>query len=269
MRSLPLLLVLVAACDYGFEKQSHIAKLRVLAVQAEPPEVVLEPGQSAPPVHLTALAIDPSGAPLSIEYALCDAVGLPDPAMDCPGAHGVPLSAAGPLSAQMDLAPYASQIAQQMPAGASSVPLVVGFNAVAGGEKLHGFATLNVRTSAGRPANRNPLLDRVEVDGVALSPEGTTTIRASTEVKLRPVPAVDAAEATDNGPERLVFSFYSTDGEMDALRTTNLSADGVALDPEVKWTAPKVAGTVQLWVVIRDGRGGVSWLARSLQVLPE
>jgi len=56
---------------------------------------------------------------------------------------------------------------------------------------------------------------------------------------------------------------------MDALRTTNLSADGVALDPEVKWTAPKVAGTVQLWVVIRDGRGGVSWLARSLQVLPE
>ena len=268
MRALILLFAFTAACDYGFEKQSRVSKLRVLAVQSEPAEIVLAPGETPPVVRFTALAVDPSGTPVQVAYALCDAMGLPDPSLDCPGRQGFPLESAGDLSARMDAGPVARELEPRMPANVESVPLVVGFDASAGEQRLHGFATLNLRTSAGRPANLNPALDAVAADGAPLAADGSTAVRAGAKVRLSPVPAAGAAEETANGPERLVFSFYATDGDIDSLRTTSLTADGIEVDPEVDWTAPKTAGPVQLWVVVRDGRGGVGWLARTVQVVP-
>jgi hypothetical protein len=244
-RLIPLL-VLVAACSPEFEKQSRISKLRVLAVRADPPEVVLVPGAPVPDVQLTALAVGPAGEPVEIAYALCNVLGLPAADLDCPGADGVPLQATSPVSASLDLGTHASEL----PAGVDAVQLAVGFRASSAGDSLHGFATLTVRTSADVRPVRNPAVLDVTADGMSLAEDGTAALRAGSKVHLAP-------RADDDG---VIFSFYATAGDVEALRAT-------AADPVVEWTLPDAAGPVQLWIVARDGRGGVGWLARTVQVV--
>jgi hypothetical protein len=248
-RLIPILAVaLSAACSNGLEKQSHVSKLRVLAVRADPPEVVLAPGEPAPSVQLTALAVEPGGAPVEVRFALCQAVGLPSAGLDCPGRDTlVALPATSPTSALLDPA----GIPFEPPDPGAVVPLVIGFRAESAGESLHGFATLNVRTSADPTPVRNPSVVALQADGAALPENGSGTVRAGATVHLTPV--------ADQDP--VVFSFYSTAGDLDALRATAASS-------EVDWTAPGEAGPVQLWIVARDGRGGVGWLARTVQVVP-
>ena len=232
MRALILLFAFAAACDYGFEKQSHVSKLRVLAVRADPPVVFAQPGRPIAPVTITALAVGPSGEPVEMEYALCHAIGLPEASLECPGPHGDELPVSG-TSATLEL----GDAPEGMP---SDVPLIIGFDARSAGQSLHGFTTLVVRTSADAASARNP--------SVALGETGE--VRAGAKLKLAPSADTD-----------VTFSFYSTAGEMDALRATSAA-------PEVEWTAPAEPGPVQLWIVARDGRGGVGWLARTLQVIP-
>lgn len=238
-RLLPLLLT-AAACNYGFEKQSHVSKLRVLAVRAEPPEVIVVPGQPLPPVTFTALAVGPSGEPVEVQYALCKTMGLPDPSLDCPGQDGIALPAISDTSAVLELS-------EPPPA---EVQLAVGFRASSAGQSLHGFAVVNVRTSADGQPVRNPSVLSLDADGAALPEDGSGTVHAGTIVHLTP-----------SADDDVTFSFYSTAGELDALRAT-------AAAPEVDWTAPSEPGPVQLWIVARDGRGGVGWLARTVQVVP-
>ena len=241
MRRLAALTLLTFACNYGFEKQSSISKLRVLAVRAEPPEVVLAPGEQPPPVELTALAVDPSGAAVEVRYAVCTVPGLPAANLDCPGADGIALPSTDAVSAQLDPAAFGPM--QEM---SGPMQVAIGFQATAGNESLHGFAELTVRTSADGPAGRNPSVVSVQADGAEIE-----TVHAGATVHL--VPAADKDGVT--------FSFYATSGDLDSLRAT-------AANPEVDWTAPATPGPVQLWIVARDGHGGVGWLARTVQVVP-
>jgi hypothetical protein len=245
-RLLPLLLA-VAACDYGFEKQSHVSKLRVLAVRAEPPEVILGTGP-LPAVEFTALAVGPNGEAVEIQYALCNTAGLPSADLDCPGKDGVALRATSPLSARLDPEGFQADL----PAGApSTFPVAIGFRAWSGGQSLHGFTTLTVRTSADSRPARNPVVASLEVDGRELPADGSATVHAGAKVHLLP----------RGDDDQVTWSFYSTAGEIDSLRAT-------AVEPEVDWTAPGVAGPARIWIVARDGRGGVGWLVRTVQVVP-
>jgi hypothetical protein len=242
-RLLPLLLVLTA-CNYEFEKQSHVSKLRVLAVRADPPEVVVAPSGSLPAVEFTGLAIGPNGEPVEMQYALCKSVGLPSPDLDCPGADGVPLQATSPVSARLDGVPVPSDLPP-------AVPLAIGFRAWSGGQSLHGFATLTVRTSADTRPARNPVVLALEAGGRELPADGSGSVRAGAKVRLLP----------RGDDDQVTWSFYSTGGELDSLRAT-------AAEPDVDWTAPAEPGPVQVWIVARDGRGGVGWLVRTVQVVP-
>ena len=240
-------LLVAAACDYQFEKQSHVSKLRVLAVRADPPEVVLVPGQPLPQVDLTALAVGPEGQPVEMQYALCKTVGLPSPDLDCPGTDGIPLPAMSPVSARIDIEGFQSEI----PSDATTIPLAIGFRATSGGQSLHGFVTLSVRTSADtRPPARNPVVASLEADGTELPADGSGTVHAGAKIRLLP----------RGDDDQVTWSFYSTAGEIESLRAT-------AAEPEVDFTAPAEAGPVRIWIVARDGRGGVGWLVRTVQVL--
>lgn len=56
----PLALLLLAACTPDFEKSWRVLDLRVLAIQAEPAEVLASRSTTElPPVQITALAVDP------------------------------------------------------------------------------------------------------------------------------------------------------------------------------------------------------------------
>jgi hypothetical protein len=61
--------------------------------------------------------------------------------------------------------------------------------------------------------------------------------------------------------ESLIATWYATDGDFDSLRT---SPEGD--HTKNQWYAPDRAGTHTLWVVVRDGRGGVGFWSGTLEV---
>ena len=60
------------------------------------------------------------------------------------------------------------------------------------------------------------------------------------------------------GRESIVASWYATSGTFDLDRDGRDGTDP-ATTVDNGWTAPSAAGTVHLWVVLRDARGGVGW----------
>jgi hypothetical protein len=289
---------LLAGCANDFEPQSQVRKLRVLAVAAEPAELIVQPDAGAlPATTLTALAVEPNGAQVGIGFSLCTVQGqLPAPDVACPGDAGLPLPDAGPLAARLDLndprvRAIAAQLAQGQDAGTSDggslgppagVALLLGLEATAsanpvppggsvvldgGPQSLRGFTSVPLRLAApDRPINHNPQLVDLLANGVAIAADGNTRIAASAVLTLLPVPASDAKELTPIGPERLIYAFYTTDGSLSALRSTDTTSTGQPGTISVEWTAPPVAGTVRFWVVVRDDRGGAGWLIRDVQV---
>lgn len=293
----------LAACASDFEKQSLVTRLRVLAVQAEPAELLLADGGPLPATTLTALAVEPGGAPITTRFALClfdPTSGLPSADLDCPGDAGYTLPDAGPTGARLDLADPGLQ-AKVLPlllgadggtdGGADGgvgalleggLPVLVGFTAEApaggnadggpaaspghAGQYLAGLATVTLRSAGGRPANQNPALRALLLDGAEIAADGSTTVAAGRTVTLDPRAADGAKEATADGPEKLNFSFFATAGDLAALRSADTTATGQPGITTVDWTAPVAPGMVRFWVVIRDGRGGVGWLERSVRV---
>jgi hypothetical protein len=298
MRVLSAILALAcAACANDLEKQSEIVKLRVLAVSAEPADLVVSPGQPPPRTTLTALAVEPSGAPVTMRFALCtDQSPTPSPTLDCPGAQGIDLPPSGTTSAILDLGdPRIVAFAQSSDAGIpdggslpiGGIPVVVGFEASAPAHTLpdggpagadggslqivRGFTLVELHDDS-TPTNHNPRVDALLVaadGGPDLAPGGSVPV--SIVQRLTPVPAPDAKERLP-GPagavESLGYSFFATAGSLSSLRSTDTTETGEPADTFVDWTAPADPGPVRMWVVVRDGRGGTGWLERDLSVGP-
>jgi hypothetical protein len=271
MRSACLLLAaLAAACNADLEQQSHVAKLRVLAVRADPPELILDPDGGLPATTLTALAVQPDGGPASVRFAFCTEItSAPSGTLPCPGEAGIDLAPLDDVSARLDLAdPRILAFAQSIQVGGGfdagsgmaatlddGVPLLVGFTASDGaGQRLDGFQNVTLRSPAKGPANQNPVLLDLRVgDG--------GTVAAGETVRLQPIPA-----PKDDRTEKYGFSFFATAGEISSLRSTDTTATGEAAETWVEWKAPDAGQTVRFWVVLRDGRGGTHWLERTTQV---
>jgi len=292
----------LAACGNDFEEQSQITRLRVLGVQAEPAELILRDGGPLPSTTFTQLAIDPAGGAIVTVFSLCYQQGqLPAANLDCPGDAGLQLPDAGPLSARFDLndpaieavaisledsydggVPGDGGISSLLAAG---VPIEIGFSADApafenpdGGppptagyadQHLLGFTQITLRTEdPARPINQNPQLSDIEINQQPLASDGTSLLHGDIQVEIDPVPASDAKETLpDGGVESLDYSFYSTAGSLSALRSTDTTATGQPGIISVDYTTPSMSGPVRLWVVVRDGRGGVGWLERDFTIV--
>jgi len=242
----------------------------VLAVRADPPELVLSGDGGVPATTVTALAVTPLDASVSVQFALCrEITGTPSATLPCPGDAGIELPDAGPLSARVDLLdPRIVEFASsaQLDGGAfdaggglaetldQGVPLLIGFTASTGTERLDGFYTVTVRSDARGPSDTNPLVTDLTVgDG--------NPVAVKQRVRLQPVWA-----PKDDPSKRYGFSFFATAGEISSLRSTDVTATGQPAETWVEWTAPDVAQTVRFWVVLRDERGGVDWLEKTVAV---
>lgn len=139
--------------------------------------------------------------------------------------------------------------------------------------------------------NRNPALSSVEVfrDGAYLGIAEATplAVSAGVPVELRAVwevcsggpdgmtPAEECGGAEPfvmldpesltvvERSEVLIASWYATAGAFEEPRT---GPDGAAPSSLNTWTAPASPGPVELWVVLRDGRGGVGYAMRRFNV---
>ena len=310
MMTLAVLLSLTA-CSYDFERSSEIRDRRILAVQIEPPEVA--GGAPLPEfVRVRALVVDPANPQASAEVRWRSCLRLPRAAADvgeaentrCPEDENtllltsgpVPLEAislgaplppdlAGLLSAESD-AP-ALQLQVQLEVGSESQPLV----AV---KQL----TVTSRLPEGQEINRNPVLQRITLDGTDWLPDTPRTLKYGDcpDDRKKGVQAGDGstvnvcehdvepffdeqtqsqfyeARGLSGEPELqqeiLRFAWFTDAGSFRRNTTRQFdprdpSPDNVG--PQNSWREPATrTERATLWLVVRDGRGGTSWERREV-----
>ena len=296
MRGLLLLLAL-AACTPDFAAPSDVFDLRVLAVQAEPPEALYDPDAgTVQDVRVRALVADPrapDGQALSAEASLCaptDSQRCPSPpflAVD-DGRQPHAMNDGGiELSYRVDIGPFvaAAKAADKLQ-GLGGVRVMLALSVDDGDPHgpVHAAKTL-LYSPIGTTPNRNPSMTGVSLtksaqDAGTLLPDGTLELTPGVQIGLRPLLAPDAEEEYDTTDlrgnrvhlkEHAVYSFFTTPGaELDRDNADEPLDGGAPPDGLVRIDLVRGGGAgsacgVQfcgtMWIVVRDGRGGQSWLS--------
>lgn len=284
------LLVALASCRPDFaERESIVTTTQILAVRAEPPDA--KPGES---VTYSALVATPAGEPAAprASWAFCATpkrltdngavsaaclAGGVRAIADGAGLGGVaapiPDDACflfGPEVSSADLRPrdpdvtggYYQPVRLTVQPDDPSAALVVAF----GQTRLR----CNVASAAAEVAaeyqrryvpNQNPVLLPLEASAPldAVPAGARVTFRAAwPESSVESYVAIDVAEQrVVDRRETMRVSWFATAGTFEHDRT------GV---PDNAWTAPTERGTVHLFVVLRDDRGGVAFASHPVVV---
>jgi hypothetical protein len=292
-RGLLFLCVLaLAACEPPVVDQSQLLTTRVLAIRADPPELVVPAdGGLPPPVHFTVLAFAPNGATPTVTLALCLSGNPYVAGFPCPGADGITL-----VDDTLDVAdPAIAALLGTLDGGLPDAGLpqtepgvlqvAIGYFATTGGTEAgaseEGVYRLSVRFS-GNP-NHNPQLLSVAVpDGGpledALLPLGqdvdfTPQIPTGGEDPGFPSVGVDGGIETypslDGGIlyENLNYSWYATLPTVNDFRSREPTPADTVETAYSQYNGSS-AGTVTFYVVLRDGRGGTDWQIVDATVAP-
>ena len=307
VRALPLSL-LCCSCASGcvsyydpcFVPQSIVSDLRILAVRADPPEVVFEPGGAIPPVQVRALVASREGRPAArLQGSLC----APNPDGSCAGPS---VEAGGASGVRGDISFTVVATPALLAQATSSDPLR-GYGGIrlqltltATGDGSTATAQKLLLYSPARPGyTPNHGLEVSSVDltyqGKLVSNSATVSafdLRVGESYGLRPLlapgdGALDAAEEYDVADlsgklvhlrEHITYSFYTTPhliyGNVRTLAGnvvgTYVADEDTASEPEPGAAVP-ANGLVHLtplretngivYVVARDGRGAVAWRA--------
>lgn len=293
MRRLVTTAALALGCALGgagcfgndFDPNSFVDKLRLLAVQAAPPEVPF--GASS---QLTATAVNPGGAAPTITWDACllapppatgqainpDCAGLPegDPSL-------VPFGSGDSVTATV---PMLDPTMVALPDQTNGIYLPVRLKLDDGaGHVLTAFEGLRIFLGPliPNPPNQNPTLTGVFVtpqadagmsDEVPLDPTAPSPVQSGWVLYLRALVSPDSQETYvvfDGDPrttpprsvtETVRISWFATAGEF-----TN-DVTGVE-QPTTTWKLdkhmPPPGSTIDLWVVARDERGGSDVTHRS------
>ncbi|MBK8480192.1 MAG: hypothetical protein IPL40_03285 [Proteobacteria bacterium] len=326
----------LAACTPDFEEPWAVRDLRLLALQAEPPELLyrelppelLSAGDGAAPVdpiRLRALAADPREPGREVEWEIWACTPEASGCREAERRWPVAIDAAGrcqPLAEDAapprqrsrldaitcDFVPTIASLLASLEAdpyrGFGGLPLVVELRLFDGSQLVPAFKRLVYTVPlpyspvpAAKQANRNPELVAIEIDGARWTRDRLATERprvgAGAERELLPIVAEGAKESylvltTGAAGERaelggdppvqeleeaLSYEFYATAGELSHGRTggrgSTFIIDKKVDDLTSRWTAPTPApsATPTLWIVVRDDRGGSSWLSFSVEVV--
>ena len=274
-----ILCIACAACrSNGFLPEEVISGLRVLAVTAEPPEIAA--GEST---TMTALAVDITGTPITIDWAACTLAAAP-------GQTG-----ANPKCITNPTADYLIQVGSKVPSS-QPVPFVmpmVQMSQLGGPDQSDGFylpirleaaadmdtvtAVYNLRYFTGlQPRNHNPTIASVDIGGdlgATAIVEGTPgDVPAGGMISLSSTFTADSIESypvlviSSTGPptmkmrtEELGTDWFVTAGDVSPTSTAPLDAN-TTLD-----LSKVTAGTkFDIYLVAHDDRGGTSTAHREL-----
>jgi hypothetical protein len=275
----PALAALAAAALGGCAKfdlgdAALVDGLRLLGVQAEPPEVL--PGA---PVELTAWVVDSHGGGVAVDWYACflPSNGLAHDGCTDADRSGVVALGSGPAISMT--APALDPTIAGPPDATFGVflPIVVHVTS-SDGDTLEAIYRLRVRMTAppGCPLappypknmhcepNTNPAFSDIEPlggDGPAVQAHAGQiwallahyTADSDEEYRLPdgPEPVV---------PERLTTQWFATAGTFPDMPVGGTAVQKLTLDREL----PPSGGTVDLWVVGHDDRGGTGMLHRQL-----
>jgi hypothetical protein len=152
-------------------------------------------------------------------------------------------------------------------------------------ETIVGVRSLNILLDPDQAPNTNPLLSDVSFGlsgGVAVSiaPEGDTIVRRGARYELTTNAEeassehyLDTSRGAEPVPTRedLVISWFAEVGDFDVGRTSYHEGERPLEHlNRNEWRLPDLldddSSFTRIWFVIRDDRGGVSWLERSVSI---
>ncbi len=274
-----LALSLLAACEDPLKQAQVLEEPRVLGVRlatSDDHSSVL-PGESA---SLEVLVAGPDGGVRArMAYRLCEAAASVRGVPYCAAApfaednvdlDGTPIEAALPemLEPARRLAllgavcltgePELADDAAKFRCSDATEPLRFSFDARAGGDD---FANLNPELS-----ELTVLVGdlTVPLDAVDAAPTCDAAAPSIDAGAARDIAFELGDGARDDPAESLQLSHFATAGEY--ARTFSFVEPGKALSAHVEWQPPAAETPVKHYVVVRDGRGGVSWATFSLCV---
>lgn len=282
-RGLPLLATLVSlsfGCDSDLAPYNLVDGFRLLAIAAEPAD--LEAGSS---VTLTPLVVgDPAPSfrwrwcPVTRGVGEMHGCAVPDEAFFAP----LPSPEVGTASVAQITWPADPAVTEALCARVDQVEAPVDAPRLAcederpeilillevtasTGERIVAVRPLSLVPNGGR-LNQNPRIQGIRAGGRMLEEEATLGPGVfDLEMVIEPA----ASETLEGGdPEILRATWFVGGGEMDTTRTAFIPGDEVATWDGFRsnrWTVPEGLDAVGLWVVVRDERGGTSWLSRTLR----
>lgn len=294
---LPLAIIVLAACEPKLESQDWlVTAARVLAVAGEPAEA--KPGVA---IAYSALIANP-GSPddsISLVWSLCLApkplaennvvsAACLDSASLVTAGNGPSTLAATPNNACALFGPDTptGDFRPRDPdaSGGYYQPLRVDLLGAEPSFHLQRIqcgpaeapAELAERFAKEYLPNQNPKLgplhatsggQPVSLDQIPLGARVELSLSWATEDAERYTTFDRASQMLVTRREVLRVAWYADLGTL-ASESTATSEEDAALDASNVWTAPRTAGTAQLWLVLRDSRGGVGYGTFTLTVRP-
>ncbi|RYZ42623.1 MAG: hypothetical protein EOO71_07175 [Myxococcaceae bacterium] len=298
-----LLLALCAvACVEPEDKASRVHDFRVLGLATEPPELMApacdasaESGAAlAAPVTFRALLVDPSGGGRAIDYSLW-ACADPDDQTCADTAQRVLLAQGSTTEAELSLplrpgdahvedgTPLLARVLQADPyqgLGGLRMPLVL--HARAGGEQVYAqkLMVFSCPLVPGMNANQNPVLPELNLDGApwtartvpephGLGPFVVTLDDLTDRQEAYVVPGL--RQESVRLTESWKVSWHASFGEFSPEETGGAGLGGEPGRHRTEWKPPEQGGDareVLIWAVVRDGRGGQSWVGRRARWSP-
>ena len=277
---LALAAVALTACDDESLDPAWLVKsFRVLAVVTEPPDAL--PGETVR-IHLVYADRPGASRPVSAFWQVCEGPLVQSTAGQACAA-GTPLVGLDPeFTVPVAATSASSWVAVGYACAGGTIAIDPGTHNVQcnGGEGMAFYRTIWRRQP---PGNHNPAVAHVLLDGVELGIATPGSVRVCTTARdacpshtLVVAFAPDARElvsiAQPDGtllqrPESLISEFIVDGGELDGAFRSDGDADSSARHTNT-FKAPATPGDVHLWVLVRDGRGGISATTRALRVEP-
>lgn len=304
MRHLSALLglLLCAACVGPEDTPSNVKDLRVLAMRMEPPELLAEECSTDPavladtlvrPVRLTALIPDPAGEGRDLDYTLWACASQDDDTCRedrVELARGV--TKGGELVIDLFPGPGTSRLADGTflvqrileedlynGLGGVRMPLVLWVRG--GGEQVYAqkLMVYGCRFFPEMEANEQPQLPDLLLEGEPwvegvpreLSGPGPFEVNVPDLTGREEAYVVPSFELKPvNLQEAWEVAWHTTLGSFSPNQTGGSDFGGGVARHRVEWTPPRNAQAqeVRFWVVARDGRGGMSWLERTVNYTP-
>jgi hypothetical protein len=294
---LALLALPTAGCSPGFDVPSLVKDLRVLAMRADPPEVIVrEPADVATPIRVTALLADPV-APGRTLHCVLQTCRLDEAARRCTDPATTVRLAEGDCKDGENAFPVVmpTPVLEAMQKGQAGYPAYDPGTAVyvelmvTGGEyELHAVKSIvySPENPPGRVANANPVIESLFADGVLLpapAPGAPFVVPyvPGKAVRLQVAPLGGSKEhyalpTYDGGvvplDEYATFAYYADGGAFSRDRATDqprntMTSSGDDQPPELwsDWSpppagSPDAARAIRFWFVYTDGRGGADWI---------
>lgn len=297
---IPAFAAQLSGCVGSDDDPSQVHDLRVLGMSLESPELMAADCSGAAsalefaaPVIFTALIADPrgDGRQLSFELLAC---GSPADDRTCSIDEdrvrlAVGTTAAGELTLTLrpglailrDGSPLLQRVvdldAYHGLAGIR-MPLVLHLRGDAENVYAQKLMVFNCRRFASMNPNVTPRLPGLQLDGEAWGESEVRLLEGNRKYKLQPeefsaleedyvVPGYDLHEV--HLKESWKISWHVDLGKTSPTETGGVDFGGQESRHLVEWS-PGVSEQrdVQFWVVVRDGRGGESWLKRRVSYLP-